>query len=644
MYIGWLHRSSDNSRYKQVRLKDGGGVREFTYSDDDEISVDFLKAKARKLFFPEEVSKFGALDDMCLHLGNYAQERITAFTDTDGKTCTFQEYLKSRGLFASRFNVYLMSTFVGDEAERSANSTSQEEACRNLSHLSPNDEDTLQTRDVFMGVGKTQLSGDFENLMATSTPKKSAKEENQSPILVLRDHVGIAPSPDQTVSDNKLHIIYESVTHSSYSEVVLRAMSFSRAHCYDQYSFEDPSIQDVALNDFDPLDFGFTVVDISKGEKCFLQRSDDPTSEEGFKVVFPHADAQSSSLILHPPSVVWGYDDKQLILGVVASCYMSSNAWYVWYRDGIQIKAGNKNCCLPVSLPGNYNVEVHSGEQKKASEPVLVCNWSDLGSESGVSASGTSPKGNVTQLPVVEKEEINFSAKDEIGRGSFGIVYKGVWAGTEVAVKHVKIRNAKRLQLVMETEVRIHSMVRHPNIVQIMAISYLKNSIYLVSELIKGRNLEELLFNDDENSDAFTIQRCNKLDVGKQISLAVAYLHNLKPPLLHRDIKPANVLIAEKTHITKLCDMGLSKLKSAHSLSQTTSSAIPGTPSYMAPECLLERNKATVHSDVWSLACTLVELFTEKESVGNNYWKARKQLLAGKVMIWIATSSHLLPS
>ena len=82
------------------------------------------------------------------------------------------------------------------------------------------------------------------------------------------------------------------------------------------------------------------------------------------------------------------------------------------------------------------------------------------------------------------------------------------------------------------------------------------------------------------------------------------------------------MLIAEKTHITKLCDMGLSKLKSAHSLSQTTSSAIPGTPSYMAPECLLERNKATVHSDVWSLACTLVELFTEKDC-----WE---QLLEGK--------------
>ena len=126
-------------------------------------------------------------------------------------------------------------------------------------------------------------------------------------------------------------------------------------------------------------------------------------------------------------------------------------------------------------------------------------------------------------------------------RCSFGVVFTGVWAGTEVAVKHVKIRNAKCLQTVMETEVRIHSMVHQPNIVQIMAISYLKNPIYLVSELIKGRSLEELLFNDDETSNTFTIQSCNKLDVGKQVSSAVAYLHKLKLPLPHRDIKPANV-------------------------------------------------------------------------------------------------------
>ena len=33
----------------------------------------------------------------------------------------------------------------------------------------------------------------------------------------------------------------------------------------------------------------------------------------------------------------------------------------------------------------------------------------------------------------------------------------------------------------------------------------------------------------------------------------------------------------------------------------------------MAPECLLKNEKATVHSDIWSLACTILEMYTEKE-------------------------------
>ena len=74
-------------------------------------------------------------------------------------------------------------------------------------------------------------------------------------------------------------------------------------------------------------------------------------------------------------------------------------------------------------------------------------------------------------LPVVEKDKVIL--KDEIGRGSFGTVYKGLWAGTDVAVKHIKVRNAKRLQASVESEIKVHSLVRHPNIVQIMAISFL---------------------------------------------------------------------------------------------------------------------------------------------------------------------------
>ena len=114
LHLGWLHRSHGQSRYKQVRMKDGGGVREFACTDDENITVDYLKSKAIQLFFPQGASQYGDLSEMKLELGNFAQKSISAFKTTTGEECTFQEYLKSHGLFASKSNIYLMSTLTGD--------------------------------------------------------------------------------------------------------------------------------------------------------------------------------------------------------------------------------------------------------------------------------------------------------------------------------------------------------------------------------------------------------------------------------------------------------------------------------------------------------------------------------------------------
>ena len=72
-----------DSRYKQIKTRD------FYYNDDEQITVKSLKMKARKRFFPEGVSKYGAIEDMQRDLGNYAQETISVFRDLDGKKCTF---------------------------------------------------------------------------------------------------------------------------------------------------------------------------------------------------------------------------------------------------------------------------------------------------------------------------------------------------------------------------------------------------------------------------------------------------------------------------------------------------------------------------------------------------------------------------
>ena len=157
----------------------------------------------------------------------------------------------------------------------------------------------------------------------------------------------------------------------------------------------------------------------------------------------------------------------------------------------------------------------------------------------------------------------------------------------------------------------MHGLVRHPNIVQIIAIPVLKNAIYLLSELIKGPNLDDLLFSDDKINTHFTIQSYTKFHLGKHIYQAVAYLHNLKPPVVHRDIKPATILVDEGTQVIKLCEMGLRRFQSAQSISRTTSMGIPSTPSYMSLECVPERRKATNNSDVWSLQVTSLEPLTQ---------------------------------
>lgn len=61
--------------------------------------------------------------------------------------------------------------------------------------------------------------------------------------------------------------------------------------------------------------------------------------------------------------------------------------------------------------------------------------------------------------------------------------------------------------------------------------------------------------------------------------------------------------------------MGLSKVKSMNTMHSTIvqkNDMQPGTPAYQAPEVLVNLQTAKPHSDIWSLCCTYVELYTEK--------------------------------
>ena len=69
-------------------------------------------------------------------------------------------------------------------------------------------------------------------------------------------------------------------------------------------------------------------------------------------------------------------------------------------------------------------------------------------------------------------EVLNIDTAHTLGQGSFGAVRRKHWAGSDVAVKTIKIpKHGKgQMLLMIVSEVGINACLRHPNIVQFLAI------------------------------------------------------------------------------------------------------------------------------------------------------------------------------
>ena len=586
----------------------------------EEATLSHLLEKSKELFFPEGKSQKGLLSKMNAELGNFQHETIKTFENHEGKQVTFPEYLKSYGLVSGRANLFLMTT--GNEKRENPSTQENEDG------KSEND-DVLMQDDILgpcSGSSSTscwedQFPSSGRNLESMRSVSLTSSFASSSNIPSTDNRVFVPASvvvhdswecTDEWIKNNDISIQYELTSHSLYSDQEVTISSFCRERCYEVACVNNPVLLDVPLQEFQPPESNFVVTNIAKCDNQYLAQmlkssssslGENLTGPENF-YEFPMANKDETSVILHHPSNLWGFDDKQLIIAVVTSHPNSSI--YTWYRNNVQYKEGTFNyCCLAVTEEGEYSVKVQCDGKEEVSKLVQIVNYS-ICSNLPLVDSRSQDRGDIQLsesasygIPIIERKDLHYDPKiDEIGRDTFGAVYKATWAGTSVAVKQMKNTAPK---------------IRHPNIVQIMAVAIGKSAIYIVSELVIGANLEELLFSDEDDGCAFTIPCEKKEFIGRQIVQAVAYLHNRKPPILHRDIKPANVLVTNESYVTKLCDMGLGKIKSAQTTSYVTGTSIAGTPNYMSPECLVEKATATTKADVWSLTCTLLELFTGKD-------------------------------
>lgn len=200
------------------------------------------------------------------------------------------------------------------------------------------------------------------------------------------------------------------------------------------------------------------------------------------------------------------------------------------------------------------------------------------------------------RLPVVEPVESHIDScevriLEKLGSGAFGAVHKGIFRGTEVAVKLLEDSSAFRRESTMLAR------LRHPNVCLFMATCDVDGKFAIVTELVDCGSLWDVLRSDTWRPDCAAY-------VGLGIARGLAYLHDHTPPVVHRDVKSPNILLHSDFHV-KLCDVGLAR-NDAPNMTLGC-----GTCQWMAPEILVGHASGTP-ADVYAFGIVLSELTTRR--------------------------------
>ena len=189
-----------------------------------------------------------------------------------------------------------------------------------------------------------------------------------------------------------------------------------------------------------------------------------------------------------------------------------------------------------------------------------------------------------------------------LGAGGFGVVWLAFdeKLEREVAVKIVERGGGDEpVPVRVAREARVAARLNHPGIVSLYELGEDEDAVYLVSELVHGRTMAELV-------RAGAVSDRDVARIGAALCDALAHAHERK--VIHRDVKPQNVLVAANpaagAGFAKLADFGVAHLAAADALTRTGD--VVGTLAYMAPE-QAEGARVTAAADVYALALTLYE-------------------------------------
>jgi len=201
------------------------------------------------------------------------------------------------------------------------------------------------------------------------------------------------------------------------------------------------------------------------------------------------------------------------------------------------------------------------------------------------------------------KQISNYQVEDTpIGSGGMGQVLKGYAPdGTPVAIKEILPQFVMDMEYRsrIDREIGFLQKLNNDNIVKIYDHFQLGNKLYIVMEMVEGRNIEQFV----GQHGAVPVEQAVRYMM--KILQTMQYVHEQN--IIHRDIKPSNIMIRPNNEIC-LLDFGIAK-DTTSTVGGTLVGTVIGTDGYMSPE-QADGMSIDHRSDIYSLGCVFFFMLT----------------------------------
>ncbi|XP_047320226.1 receptor-like protein kinase FERONIA [Impatiens glandulifera] len=222
----------------------------------------------------------------------------------------------------------------------------------------------------------------------------------------------------------------------------------------------------------------------------------------------------------------------------------------------------------------------------------------------------------------------NFDKRLEIGRGGFGMVYKGIInvindkVEMTVAIKSLDSKS-KQGEKEFISEIETLSKLRHKHLVSLIGYCNDGREMILVYEFMERGTLADHLYKNKRNrsGDVTPLTWKERLNICLGAARGLEYLHNnTVQEVIHRDVKGENILV-DMNWVAKIADFGICKVGGATSRTHITTD-VKGTCGYLDPAYSSTR-MLTRKSDVYAFGVVLWETLCGRPVIDERIDKQR---------------------